>query len=318
MSTEQVALVRTLRYEAKGIISVELVPTQGHHFQPFTAGSHIDLHLPNGLVRSYSLLNSADDNDRYVLGILLDRNSRGGSRYVHDQLKVGQQINISQPRNNFELDETAKHSVLVAGGIGITPIYCMLVRLLTLGHSVELIYCARTRDEAAYVAELEKLNINITWHFNDEKAGAIPPLADYLAGQEADSHFYCCGPTPMLNAFEAACEKLHYPNVHVERFSAEGLITEPQALHGYTVELAKSGKTLQVPEGKSLLDTLLDNGVNVQCACREGVCGSCETKVLEGMPDHRDGVLTKKEKEANNVMMVCVSGCKGERLVLDL
>lgn len=318
MSDYQMAFIRTLRYEAKGIISIEFCPLTGEHLEPFEAGAHIDLHLANGLVRSYSLLNSPTEKDRYLLGILLDRNSRGGSAYVHEHLKVGQQLKISKPRNNFGLDESANHTVLVAGGIGITPIHSMLVQLLTLGRSVEVVYCARSREEAAYITELEQLNVDITWHFNDEKAGAVPNLQEYLAGRNPDSHFYCCGPTPMIDAFEAACDKLNYPNVHVERFSAADILAAPKDDHSYTVELVKSGKTLQVPEGKSLLDTLLDAGLDVNCACREGVCGACETAVLEGIPDHRDGVLTRREKEANKVMMICVSGCKGDKLVLDL
>lgn len=316
MSDYQMAFVRGLRYEAKGIISVELSPTDGAHFEPFTAGSHIDLHLPNGLLRSYSLLNSPEDKDRYLLGILLDRNSTGGSAYIHNELKVGQQIKISKPRNNFALDETANHTVLVAGGIGITPIYCMLVRLLSLGHSVELVYCARSRAEAAYIKELEKLDVKITWHFDNE-AAAAPNLEKYLAGQAKEVHFYCCGPTAMIDAFESACQQLGYQHVHVERFVAKNTGTTVEE-HDYVVELAKSGMTLDVPAGSSLLEVIENAGVLVNTACRQGVCGACETKVLAGQPEHRDSVLSPRQKAANNVMMVCVSGCKSDKLVLDL
>ncbi|MEN4824932.1 PDR/VanB family oxidoreductase [Pseudomonas sp. P39-UII1] len=311
------ALVHTLRHEAEGIISVELRPWGDTVFTPFEAGSHIDLHLPNGLVRSYSLLNAPSDQGRYVVGILHDRASRGGSRYVHEQLRVGTQLQISQPRNNFALDTRASHSVLVAGGIGITPIYCMFRQLLALGRSAELIYCARSRAEAALVDEISGLGAKVLYHFNDEKGG-LPDLASYLAGRPADTHFYCCGPTPMLDAFEQTCERLGYPHAHIERFTAAEVAASEDAQDSYSVELSKSGKTVSVEPGLNLLDVLLEAGCDIEYSCREGVCGSCETRVLEGDVDHRDGVLSKAERAANKSMMVCVSGCKSRRLVLDL
>ena len=311
------ALVHTLRHEAEGIISVELRPWGDTVFTPFEAGSHIDLHLPNGLVRSYSLLNAPSDQGRYVVGILRDRASRGGSRYVHEQLRVGTQLQISQPRNNFALDTRASHSVLVAGGIGITPIYCMFRQLLALGRSAELIYCARSRAEAALVDEISGLGAKVLYHFNDEKGG-LPDLASYLAGRPADTHFYCCGPTPMLDAFEQTCERLGYPHAHIERFTAAEVPAAADAQDSYSVELSKSGKTVSVEPGLNLLDVLLEAGCDIEYSCREGVCGSCETRVLEGDVDHRDGVLSKAERAANKSMMVCVSGCKSRRLVLDL
>ena len=311
------ALVHTLRHEADGIISVELRPWGDTVFAPFEAGAHIDLHLPNGLVRSYSLLNSPSDQGRYVVGILRDRGSRGGSRYVHEQLRVGTQLTISQPRNHFALDTRASHSVLVAGGIGITPIYCMFRQLLALGRSAELVYCARSRREAALLEPLAELGAKVVYHFNDEK-GSLPDLAHYLAGRSADTHFYCCGPTPMLDAFEAVCEQLGYQHAHIERFTAVEVTAAEDALDRYSVVLSKSGKTLEVEPALNLLDVLLEAGCDIDHSCREGVCGSCETRVLEGDIDHRDGVLSKAERAANGSMMVCVSGCKSRRLVLDL
>lgn len=310
------AFVHTLRFEAEGIISVELRPYGDQVFPAFTAGAHIDLHLGNGLVRSYSLLNSPEDSGRYVVGILRDRNSRGGSAYVHQNLRVGMQLQISPPRNLFQLDESAEHSVLVAGGIGVTPIYCMLNRLRALGKSAEMLYCARSRKEAAFVEELAASGANIKLHFDDESGGPID-LKAFLAARPSTAHFYCCGPTPMIDAFENLCESLGHPNVHIERFAAAAPpAAAPQG--SYEVKLARSNKSIEVPSGKSLLDALLESGIEVDCSCREGVCGACETRVLEGEPEHRDGVLTKAEKAANQTMMVCVSGCKGSRLVLDL
>ncbi|MCE4054798.1 PDR/VanB family oxidoreductase [Pseudomonas sp. Au-Pse12] len=311
------ARVQSLHYEAEGIISVELRPLGDTRFPAFEAGAHIDLHLANGLVRSYSLLNAPGDPGHYRLGILRDRNSRGGSEYIHSQLRVGTALSISAPRNHFALDLDAKHSVLVAGGIGITPIYCMFRQLLALGKSAELIYCARSRQEAALVASLDSLGAPVRYHFNDEQ-GLPPDLGDYLTGYPGDSHFYCCGPTPMLDAFESTCERLGYVHSHVERFSAGEIAPSADARSHYRVELKKSGRTLAVDPAQSLLDVLLEAGCDIDHSCREGVCGSCETRVLEGEVDHRDGVLSKAERAANRSMMVCVSGCKSQRLVLDL
>jgi vanillate O-demethylase ferredoxin subunit len=314
-SQQIVVRVQSMRFEANGIVSVELVSPQGAELPAFGAGAHIDLHLPNGVVRSYSLWNSPQERHRYVIGVLHDRNSRGGSRYVHEQLRVGATITIGAPRNNFPLDETAAHTVLIAGGIGITPIYGMLNELRRLGKSVELLYCARSRAEAAFVDGLLGSD-GVQAHFDDE-AGGPPDLRAYLGARPAGAHFYCCGPTPMLGAFEQTCEALGLPNVHIERFAPAEPVVAMQGSE-YECHLARSQKMVLVPTGKSLLDALLEAGVDVDHSCREGVCGSCETRVVDGVPDHRDGVLTKAERESGKTMMVCVSGCKGRRLVLDL
>lgn len=310
-------LVYAIRYEAQGIVSVELRALDGSQLPAFEAGSHIDLHLDNGLVRSYSLSNSPDEQHRYVVGVLNDKNSRGGSRFVHEKLRVGQTLKISAPRNNFELDETAKQTVLVAGGIGITPIFCMFNRMRSLGKPVKLIYCARSAQEAAFLGTLKEAEAgSLLTHFDSEKGGP-PDLKALLAEYGADTHYYCCGPTPMLDAFERVLGELSYPNVHIERFSAAGDVTASQE-SGYTVECRKSNKVLTVPAGMALLDALLDAGLPADYSCREGVCGACELSVLEGEPDHRDSVLSNSERAANKTMMVCVSGCKGNRLVLDI
>lgn len=314
------ALVHTIRHEANGVISVELRPAKADTvFPPFSAGSHIDLHLPNGLVRSYSLSNPCSDEGRYVVGVLNEPNSRGGSRYVHEQLRVGSTITISAPRNNFKLEEDAPHTVLLAGGIGVTPIWCMLQRLVKLDRSVELIYCARSEKEAAFTQAIKDLagdKVKLTWHF-DEEVGTHPDLSALLAGRDEGTYFYCCGPTPMLDNFEATCEVLGYENARIERFAAVE-ITEPQPEGSYTVECRSSNKTFTINAGESILDVLNDAGMDLPHSCREGICGACETKVIEGEIQHRDGILSKREREAGNVMMICVSGCAGDHLVLDI
>lgn len=311
------ARIRTLRYEAEGVLSVELIPAQGTHFPTFDPGAHIDLHLPNGLTRSYSLLNSCDERDRYVLGILSDRQSRGGSRYVHDNFRCGITLPIGAPRNHFALDDSAGSTVLIAGGIGITPILCMYRRLRGAGKEVQLVYCSRSRAQAAFLDELAALGGDVHLHFDDENGGQPFDLAGYFEQQRKTIHAYCCGPGVMLNAFEAACHASGIEHVHVERFAADQAVV--QAPKGsYTVQLAKSGKTLDVPAGKTLLETLLEAGVEVEYSCAEGICGACETRVLGGCPDHRDAVLSASEKASNKTMMICVSAAKTGTLILDL
>ncbi|MDR3013851.1 MAG: PDR/VanB family oxidoreductase [Delftia acidovorans] len=319
MSTPLQAFVHTLRFEAQDTISVDLRPVAGGEFPAFTPGSHIDLHLPNGLVRSYSLSNPSEERHRYVVGVLRDRASRGGSRCVHESLRVGMPITISEPRNHFALHEDAAHTVLVAGGIGITPLLCMARRLKGQGRSFEMLYFARERKGAAFLEELQALGMPLHLHF-DSEAGGPPDLHALLAQRQPDAgtHHYACGPTPMLDAFEKLCAELGHANAHIERFTPVEVKAADDARSNYTVELKRSGRFIEITPEKSLLDTLLDAGIKMDYSCCEGVCGSCETRVLEGVPDHRDSVLSPKEKASNKVMMVCVSGCKSERLVLDI
>jgi ferredoxin-NADP reductase len=313
------AYVHQMRHEAEGVLSVELRPADGCDFPSFDAGAHIDLHLANGLIRNYSLVNPAGDAGRYVIGVLRDKASRGGSRYVHDTLRVGQRLPISAPRNNFPLQEDAPATVLVAGGIGITPILCMAKRLKALGKPFELMLFARSRANAAFLAEVHALGVPLTLHFDDEQGGP-PDLKGLLARCEAgaSAHYYACGPAVMLDTFEKACAELGYGHAHIERFAPVEVKAASDARANYTVELKRSGRVIEITPEKSLLQTLLDSGVEVEYSCGEGVCGTCETRVLEGHPDHRDSVLSAKERAGNHCMMVCVSGCKTERLVLDL
>ncbi|MBC5781463.1 oxidoreductase [Ramlibacter sp. USB13] len=315
------ARVHALRIEARDVISVELQPAEaGASLPAFEPGSHIDLHLANGLVRSYSLLNGANDR-RYVIGVLKARDSRGGSRQVHEQLRLGTELQISAPRNNFRLVEDAPRSVLVAGGIGVTPLLAMLRRLASLGRSVEFLHCARSRADAAFLEEVEAIaaqhpHVELRHHFDDAQGGP-PDLRKLLAGKPADTHFYCCGPAPMLTAFEAACADLGQQNVHLERFSP--VEQAPSTATGTcSVELRRSGRVIEVVPDVSILDAVLAAGVNPDHSCREGMCGACETRVLCGDVEHRDSILTKQEQAANKSMMICVSRGRSPTLVLDL
>lgn len=311
--------VRSVTWEADGINAYELCPLDVAELPVFTAGAHVDVLLPNGLVRSYSLTNPQGERTRYVIAVNKSPSSSGGSRYVHDQIRPGDIIQVRAPRNNFPLDETAPHSVLIAGGIGITPLWSMVQRLTDIGRSWELYYCARTRANAAFLAPLAALAQSgagkVHLNFDQEPGGRMLDLAAVIASARNDAHLYCCGPAPMLKAFRAAAADLEPSRVHFEYFAAD----EPvMPSGGFTVVLARSGRSLLVPPGRTILEVLRDEGIEVPYSCQQGICGSCETKVIEGVPDHRDFVLSQQDQEANKTMMICCSGCKGDRLVLDL
>jgi len=311
--------LQAIRYEARNIHSFELRALPGQQLPPFSAGSHVDVHLPNGLIRSYSLSNPPAERNRYVIAVNRDAKSRGGSVFMHDQVKVGNTLHISHPRNNFPLDEQAAHSVLIAGGIGITPLRSMIARLQEIGRSWELFYATRDRHSTAYLDELRELGsrVNTRLHFNfdQEPGGQMMDLDAIVAGIPDHAHVYCCGPLPMLEAFEKASSGLPPERVHVEYFAAK---EQPAVEGGFTVELRRSKRVITVPSGKTILDAVLDAGVDAPYSCMEGVCATCETRVLEGVPDHRDLVLSKHEQAANNRMMICCSGSKSAKLVLDL
>lgn len=315
------AMVHTLRHEAEGILGVELRPAvAGIAFPPFEAGAHIDLHLPNGMVRSYSLCNGPGERHRYVVAVLDERNGRGGSRCVHRQLRVGDRLAISPPRNLFALHADAPRSVLVAGGIGITPIFCMLQHLVAQGRPVELVYCARSAREAAFREAIAALgpHTRVALHFDDEQGGP-PDLTRLLAGRDSDSHYYGCGPAPMLEAFLQACERHQYPHAHIERFTA----LQPAATatgDGFEVLCRRSNRSVRVAAGQSVLDALLEAGLDPAHSCKGGVCGACETPVLDfdGALEHNDGILSREEQQSGKTILICVSRCTGTRLVLDL
>lgn len=311
--------VKRIEWEAEGVVSVALVRPEGGDLPLFTPGAHIDLHLPNGITRSYSLCGDAADRSAYVVGIGLDAASRGGSSYIHGQLRVGQMISVSPPRNHFPLVEDVAKVVLIAGGIGITPIYCMARRLAGLGRAFEIHYATRNAARMAFLPALKAMGAEVQVHYDEEQGGRPLDVAAIFARHPAGTHFYCCGPTPMLAAFEKAglAAGVKDDCIHVEYFSAK---PQDQATpsNGFTIVLGRSGRELAVPADKSILQVLQLNGVNIDSSCEDGICGTCEVKVLEGMPDHRDSVLTKAEQAANKSMMVCVSRCKGERLVLDI
>lgn len=306
--------VQSISYAAQDTYLVELCAVDGRVLPEVTPGAHIDLHLPNGLVRSYSLVRADEQPQCYVVGIKKDAASRGGSRYVHEQLRVGNVLTVSQPRNHFPLNLSAKHSVLIAGGIGITPIWCMTQFLEKVGASWELWYSVRSRADVAFVKQLEALGPKVHVHVDDE-VGRVMDLQAIIDAADPDAHFYCCGPAPMLDAYERVTSGRKPESVHMERFAAKEAI----ALDGgFVVALARTGKEVAIPEGSSILEVLLEEGIAIDYSCQEGICGCCEVAVLEGEVDHRDAILSESERAQNKTMMVCCSGARSSRLVLDI
>ena len=315
-------IVRSMTLLAEGVLAVEFIG-RGVELPLFGAGSHIDLVLPNGICRSYSLCNPPSERGRYVVGVKRANPSRGASAYVHDALRVGQTILVGAPRNNFPLAPQPALSIFIAGGIGITPIWSMIQKLEADGAEWRLYYAVRTRADAAFLAELQALGRKhpgwLDIRFDHEPGTQMLDLGAIVSRHAGlGAHFYGCGPTPMLDAFEAATAALPAPQRHLERFTAELKEVAADALAEFEVVLAKCGSTVYVRPKASILDTLLDAGVEIPFSCMEGVCGSCKVNVLEGMPDHRDSVLSDDERARNDVMLVCCSGSRSRRLVLDL
>ncbi|RDE09553.1 PDR/VanB family oxidoreductase [Pelagibacterium lacus] len=310
--------VHTIRYEAETIRSVELRSLDGAQLPPFTAGAHIDLEIPGGDFRSYSLVNSQEERHRYLIAVNRDPKSRGGSAYVCDTMRPGDIVSIRPPRNNFGLYESAGHSIFFGGGIGITPIISMISRLNALGRKWTLYYAVRSRAAAAYLDLIEHYRQQgtgrVVLHVDEDNNGGVLDIAGPCRDAEPDAHFYCCGPKPMIDAFSSAVAERPDDTVHVEHFSG----TVEPATGGFRVVLARSGKSFDIPEGKTIMSVLLDNGEFVARSCQEGVCGTCETRVLQGIPDHKDHVLSARERTSNKSMMICCSGAKTDELVLDL
>jgi ferredoxin-NADP reductase len=295
---------------ADGVVLLTLRHPAGDPLPAWEPGAHMDLVLSPGLVRQYSLCGDPADRSVLRLAVLREPDGRGGSHYVHDRLQTGDPVRIRGPRNNFPLVDASRY-LFIAGGIGITPILPMLAAAEQRQAEWRLVYGGRTRSSMAFRDELcRDYGDRVSIRPQDETG--LLDLDSLLSEPAQETAIYCCGPEPLLAAVEQRCAP---GALHVERFTPKP-DTGPSV--SFEVELAQSGRTLVVPEGKSVLEVIEGAGVNVLSSCREGTCGTCETVVLAGAPDHRDSLLTEEEKAAGDTMMICVSRSCGGRLVLDL
>ena len=320
--TSSTLTVRVARkwLEAPDICAIELVAEPGQVLPAFSAGSHIDVHVSGGLTRPYSLCNDPSENHRYQIAVLRDPASRGGSVAVHEQVQQGQLLQISTPKNHFALAHDAHKHLLLAGGIGITPVLCMAERLANTGADFELHYCTRSRARTAFVQRIEgsAFASRVHWHFDDEEAAQKLDIDQTMAQPETGVHLYVCGPKGFMDAVlrSARAQGWAEAQLHYEFFAAE--VASSADANSFEVQLASTGKVVVVPPGTSVIQALAAEGVDVPFACEQGVCGTCLTRVLQGVPDHKDAYLTPEEQAANDQFMPCCSRAKTPRLVLDI
>ncbi len=310
--------VNAINQETASIKTFELMDPEGLDLPVFTAGGHVDLALPDGQVRQYSLCNAPDERHRYLLGILRETNGRGGSRQMHERVAVGDLLQVSMPRNHFPLDESATRHLLIAGGIGVTPLLAMVHRLHALGADFMLHYCTRDAAQTAFRAFVDGdgMASRVRLHHDGGVPGNGLDVVALLAEATPGTQVYCCGPAGLMAAVKAA--SAHWPagQMHFEHFSAPVVVAAAAGQTGFEVEIASTGAVYPVPPDRSILSVLLSEGVLVDSSCEAGVCGTCTTRYLSGEPDHRDFVLSDAEQRDH--LMVCVSRARSARLVLDL
>lgn len=301
---------------ATDVTALELAPLAGQ-LPTFQPGAHIDLHLPNGLIRQYSLTNGPGEQQSYIIAAKREPDSRGGSSAIADDVRPGDVLAISEPRNNFPLRRDAVRTILVAGGIGLTPLLSMAKALQRSRLPFELHVFARSPSHAPFAEDLTALGAAVVRHLGRTPAETEADIRA-LAGPFKFAHqLYVCGPGPMLETVRSAARQLGWPDeaVHFEYFANTHPIDTSSS---FTVELARSALTLEVPAGKSILEVMRDNGLEAPSSCEQGACGTCMTRILEGTPDHQDVYLNDTERAANTVMMTCVSRARSSRLVLDI
>ena len=315
----QVRVVRKAR-EAEDIATFELASIDGRALPAFSAGSHVDVQLPGGLTRQYSLCNDPAESHRYLIGVLRDAVSRGGSRAMHDSVNEGDVLAISAPKNHFPLAHEAAHSVLVAGGIGVTPILCMAERLAITGASFEMHYCTRSAGRTAFKERIANSAFagRVKFHFDDGAESQKLQLHTLLSPVREGTHLYVCGPTGFMSWLLDSARSAGWPEdrLHYEFFGAE--IAKSDDDESFEVQLASSGKVVTVGKEQTVVQALAAVGVEIATSCEQGVCGTCLTRILEGEPDHKDMYLTPEEQAANDQFTACCSRAKSKRLVLDL
>lgn len=321
MNTPPLSVLLSRKHaETPQICSLELSALPGQRLPPFSPGAHVDLHLPNGLVRSYSLCNGPFDGPAYQLGVLRDPASRGGSQAVHELLHEGQMLTIDAPKNHFPLDGEAGDSLLLAGGIGITPLLSMAKHLAAAGRRFTLHYCARSQAQAAFLPRLAEPDLagHVQLHFDDGAPGQRLDIASTLAQPQAGTQLYVCGPRGFMDAVLDQARSAGWPEsqLHFEFFSGE--VQNRAEDSPFEVEIASSGQVVVVDPGVTVAQALEQAGVRLMTSCEQGVCGTCLTRVLAGTPDHRDSYLSPEEQAANDQFLPCCSRSLSARLLIDL
>ncbi|TDV96604.1 oxidoreductase [Halomonas sp. ATBC28] len=311
--------VKARHEEALGIATFELADPHGRPLPPFSAGAHIDVQVKEGVIRQYSLCNHSEERDRYLIGVLRDEASRGGSVAMHDEVQEGDLLLISAPKNHFPL-KPAKRTYLLAGGIGITPLLCMAERLARTEADFELHYCARSAERMAFRDRIKTSSFAKRAHFylDDDTAAPALDLEKLLNEPEADAQVYVCGPSGFINAVISTGKQCGWPadQLHTEYFAGAETTSEDDG--SFEVRIASSGAAFTVPADKTVYQVLAENGIDIMVSCEQGVCGTCLTRVLEGEPDHRDLYLDDDEHAANDQFTPCCSRAKSKTLVLDL
>ncbi|HEY4065946.1 MAG TPA: PDR/VanB family oxidoreductase [Burkholderiaceae bacterium] len=313
-------LVARKQAEARDIVSYELVDPSGNPLAPFEAGAHIDVRLRDGLTRSYSLLNAPGDSHRYRIAVLRDPNTRGGSAAMHDEVHEGASLAIAPPLNHFALAPGAPYSLLLAGGIGVTPLLSMAEHLQAAGAAFEMHYCGRSPERTAFVEEIAAAAYGawVRLHYDD---GPVPQRLDIdavLAHCPAGTHLYVCGPRGFIDAMTGRAVAAGWPpqRIHCEFFGGPAAAQAGDG--GFEVTLARSGRTVRVAPDQSVVQALAARGIALDTSCEQGVCGVCLTRVLQGTPDHRDMVLSDEERARNDLFTPCCSRALSAVLVLDL
>jgi vanillate O-demethylase ferredoxin subunit len=322
MSTAPTLQVRVARkaVEAQDIVTLELVATNGQALPAFSAGSHVDVQLPNGITRQYSLCNDPQETHRYQIGVLRDAASRGGSAAVHDLVKEGDVLTISAPRNHFGLAHEAQKHLLLAGGIGVTPILCMAERLANTGADFAMHYATRAPERTAFRQRIaaSAFASRVQFHYDNGDAMQKLDLQKLLSQPQAGTHLYVCGPKGFMDAVLGTARAAGWPEtqIHYEFFGAEVAKSDSDA--SFEIKLASSGRIVMVSKDQTVVQALAAAGVDIMISCEQGVCGTCLTRVLEGVPDHKDSYLTPEEQAANDQFTPCCSRSKTQQLVLDL
>jgi ferredoxin-NADP reductase len=304
---------------AREVVALRLAPEDGT-LPDVEAGAHVDIEVATGLIRQYSLINPPGEAADYVIGIKLENPSRGGSRAIHERTRVGDRLRISRPRNNFSLEPKGDMALLIAGGIGVTPLLSMARALQAGRRPFTMHYFARSAEHVAFREILEAFGATCTLHLGLDPMGTATLLTSLLAHRQAGRHLYACGPGPMLDMALNIASDAGWPmqHVHSERFTAAsgGAATEREA--AFEVVLARQGRCVPVPVGVSIVEALRHHDIDIPTSCEQGICGTCETKVIEGRPDHRDSFLDDAQRMRGDCLLPCVSRAVTKRLVLDL